>query len=137
MHALSTRLLLPIGLLGVVSGCARQTYTPVAPHIAMRPGLSMSITGLSFDPPFIVSGNLRSNGHVRLRRVMLAPRIAEPCREGIREAELRLDGQRAWACPINVEGKHELTLPYGPNGAVEILASSAPARARAARSSRR
>jgi len=122
MQARSARWFFPIGLFGALAGCASRSYTPVAPHVATRPGLSASISHISLDRALTVSLRVDTVGVVRIRRVLLAPRVAEPCHEGVRDVELDLDGQRKWARPIDVGGKHEIALTYGPGSAGELLA---------------
>jgi len=122
MQARSARWFFPLGFIGALAGCAPRGYTPVAPHVATRPGLSASITHISLDPPLTVSLSVDTIGVVRLRRVLLAPHIAEPCHEGVRDMGLALDGQRQWARPVEVSGKHVIALSYGSGSARELLA---------------
>jgi hypothetical protein len=49
-----------------------------------------------------------------------------PCREGIRQIALELDGRRPWLRPVEVEGEHALRLTF-PAGASDDLLGDATA----------
>lgn len=109
----------------IATAACQRGYQPVAPHVASQPGLSAQITRISFDRPFLAWLSVQATAPVHVRRVLLTPADAEPCHEGIREAELSLDAQAVWARPFEVLGLHELELRYDLGAAAQILAQPA------------
>jgi len=83
-------------------GCHQPGYRPVAPHFAVRPGLTAQINRVDFERQMNASLTVEALAPAQIRRILLAPSDAEPCREGIRESDARLDRQPIWARPIEL-----------------------------------
>ena len=113
-----------LAILGATN-CQSQGYRPVAPHVATRPELTVTVDRINFGQAFSASLTLKSAAPVLVRRVLLAPADAEPCHEGIRESDARLDHQRIWARPFEVNGVRELDLRFGVAAASQIVAQPA------------
>src|ERR1041385_5032412 len=120
MQARAARRFLSLGFF--VAGGSPGGYTPVAPHVATRPALAASVTRIHLDRGLAVTLRVDTAGPVRLRRVLLAPHVAEPCHEGVREVDITVDDQRQWARPTEITGKHEIALRYSAGSASDLLA---------------
>jgi hypothetical protein len=94
------------------------TYAASHPHRAEQPGLSADIREISVGPWLLVRLQLQAEKEVAVRRALLAPRAALPCREGVRESSLALDNERRWARPFAVSGSHALALGFRVGGAL-------------------
>jgi hypothetical protein len=94
----------------------QHTYPASHPHRAAQPGLSAEIRKIDIGSSLVVHMRLDAPALVAVRRALLAPRAALPCREGVRERSLQLDGERRWARPFPVRGTHELTLGFRVDG---------------------
>ena len=114
-----------LAALAAAWGCHQQGYQPVAPHFAVRPGLTAQINRVDFERQMNASLTVEALAPVQIRRILLAPSDAEPCREGIRESDARLDRQTIWARPIEVSGRHELDVRFGVAAAVQLTAQPA------------
>jgi hypothetical protein len=94
----------------------RQSYPASQPHRAEQPGLSVEIHDIEIGSGLVVRMRLAATTQVSVRRALLAPRVASPCSEGVRERSLELDGERRWARPFPVRGTHELALGFRVDG---------------------
>ncbi|HEY2407370.1 MAG TPA: hypothetical protein VGI10_15270 [Polyangiaceae bacterium] len=108
-------------LLATSGACAsRRPYYPVAPHVADDSNVHAELTELVRREFLRVVIEVDGHAGTSLRRVLLAPASGEPCREGLREHTLEVDGKSIWLRPIEIAGHHLLEVWY-PGGAEDLL----------------
>jgi len=114
-------------ILLLCSACAVPSFHPIAPHTAREQGLRVTLTKLDFASAtnLVVTAELEGAPGTRVRRAVLAPAKALPCREGIREQRWFLDGKSVWLRPAKVEGAHVALLQYSDGAWHDILREGA------------
>lgn len=101
-------------------GCGAP-YRPVAPHQGLTEDLRSEVISVGTLPPLTVELRVDGIGGAKIRRALLAPAAAEPCREGVRAQSIALDEQRSWLRPIEIGGAHTLRLSFSPGAARDLL----------------
>jgi hypothetical protein len=124
MHSKAIRGAVTVAALGVLVGCT-QDYLPAAPHQSVRPGLAARVDAIGLEPPLTVWMSVHGIQQVRVRRILLSPAASMPCREGVRDAESKLDGQLVWARPFEVAGRHHLVVRFSPGASSDLLTKPA------------
>jgi hypothetical protein len=98
-------------------------YHPVAPHRGSSDGIDVEIVEV---PSSKASAKLtvRAPAGTMLVRGLLVTAKAEPCREGIRDSGLGIDGQGKWLRPTAIEGSHTVMLTFPSSAAASILSDA-------------
>jgi hypothetical protein len=106
-----------------LTACQAPIYRPALPHRQASEGFKVELTQLDTSslPVVTVVADVEGEHGAALKRVLLAPAIAEPCHEGIRAQRILIDDKAPWLRPIEVEGKHALRAQFAPGGARELL----------------
>lgn len=113
-------------LAAAICGCDARQYRPVLPHQSEGTELRAEAIMIRTLPPLTVDLRIDGRPGATLQHALLAPKAATPCREGIRQSTLELDGRRPWLRPVELEGEHTLRLTF-PVGASDDLLRDATA----------
>lgn len=114
------------GSVFICTGCALPSYRPITPHVAAGQGLHASVTRLDVGSGAVaIWVELHGDHGARVRRAVLAPTKAPPCREGIRDHGWVLDGKSLWVRPASVKGQHTSRFEFPGRGAHEMLKEGA------------
>jgi len=132
-----TPLPLWVALASTAMGCAFgvPSYRPVVPHRGAAPGIEAEIVEVTHQNGLTVDLKVEGSAGIRLQRGLLVPAAASPCREGVRDSGLFLDGpgsspfgavtQPQWLRPVPITGSHRITLKF-PEGASSSLLYQTP-----------
>jgi hypothetical protein len=117
-----------IGLAGSLpSACTpAKPYRPVVPsaHRASVQGLEAEIVQIETAYGFRVLLKVRGDRDARITRALLAPSAASPCREGVRDEGLLVDGKVEWLRPVRVSGEHEVLVTFPAGAAGDLIAKT-------------
>jgi hypothetical protein len=118
-------LLLIAAIAWCAAACALPPFKPAAPHRNAGEGLRAEVTRIgtitSQGPVVAIWAVVEGDPGAMLRRALLAPMKADPCREGIRATRLLVDDQFQWLRPVSVEGRHKLQLEFSQGAAYDLL----------------
>jgi hypothetical protein len=95
----------------------------VAPHRGSAEGVDVEIVEVP-SSKFSAKLTVRAPPGTMLVRGLLVTAKAEPCREGIRDSGLEVDGQLKWLRPTAVEGSHTVNLTFPSSAAASILSDA-------------
>ncbi|HEY4158858.1 MAG TPA: hypothetical protein VGM29_12205 [Polyangiaceae bacterium] len=116
------QLALLLSLVVIASACAsRKPYFPAAPHVAGNPRVRAELTEVDRREFLRAVIEVEGSAGTSLRRVLLAPTSAEPCREGLRERALVVDGKSIWLRPVDIGGRHLLEVYFPAGGGEDLL----------------
>lgn len=115
-----------IAVAPLVFGCTPgRPYYPAVPHRASARGIDAEIVEVRRMYGFKVVLKIRGARDARVTRALLAPAVATPCREGVRDIGFVVDDKPQWLRPVALDGDHRVALAF-PHGASEELLEASP-----------